>query len=65
MPSTYSKGKFDIAGFSAGIVDKKKILYKHKINKNNLILAVPSSGLHSNGFSLVRHILKKKKNKYI
>ncbi len=61
MPSTYSKGKFDIAGFSAGIVDKKKILYKHKIKKNNLILAVPSSGLHSNGFSLVRHILKKKK----
>jgi len=61
MPSTYSKGKFDIAGFSAGIVEKKKILYKHKIKKNNLILAVPSSGLHSNGFSLVRHILKKKK----
>ena len=61
MPDTYSKGKFDIAGFCAGIVEKKKILHKHKINKNNLILAVPSSGLHSNGFSLVRHILKKKK----
>ena len=61
MPGTYSKGKFDIAGFCAGIVEKKKILHKHKINKNNLILAVPSSGLHSNGFSLVRHILKKKK----
>ena len=61
MPGTYSKGKFDIAGFCAGIVEKKKILHKHKINKNNLILAVPSSGLHSNGFSLVRYILKKKK----
>ena len=61
MPDTYLKGKFDIAGFCAGIVEKKKILHKHKINKNNLILAVPSSGLHSNGFSLVRHILKKKK----
>ena len=61
MPDTYSKGKFDIAGFCAGIVEEKKILHKHKINKNNLILAVPSSGLHSNGFSLVRHILKKKK----
>ncbi len=61
MPGTYSKGKFDIAGFSLGVVDKKKILLKDKIKKNNLILAVPSSGLHSNGFSLVRHILSEKK----
>ena len=61
MPGTYSKGKFDIAGFSVGIVDKKKILLKKKIKKNNLILAIPSNGLHSNGFSLVRHIIKKKK----
>ncbi len=61
MPETYSTGKFDIAGFSVGIVERKKILYKNKINKNNLILAVPSSGLHSNGFSLVRYVLKKKK----
>ncbi len=61
MPGTYEKGKFDIAGFAVGIVDKKKILNKSKIKKNNLILAVPSSGLHSNGFSLVRNIIKKKK----
>jgi phosphoribosylaminoimidazole synthetase len=61
MPGTYSKGKFDIAGFSVGIVDKKKILNKSKIKLNDLILAVPSSGIHSNGYSLVRHILKKKK----
>ena len=61
MPGTYSKGKFDIAGFSLGVVDKKKILLKHKIKKNNLILAIPSSGLHSNGFSLVRYIINKKK----
>ena len=61
MPGTYSKGKFDIAGFSVGIVDKKKILNKTKIKPNDLILAIPSSGLHSNGFSLVRYILKKKK----
>tara|TARA_Y100000816_G_scaffold155795_1_gene111143 strand:+ start:694 stop:1719 length:1026 start_codon:yes stop_codon:yes gene_type:complete len=61
MPGTYSKGKFDIAGFSLGVVDKKKILFKHKIKKNNLILAIPSSGLHSNGFSLVRYIINKKK----
>jgi len=61
MPGTYDKGKFDIAGFAVGIVDKKKILHKKKVKINDLILAVPSSGLHSNGFSLVREILKKKK----
>ena len=61
MPETYEKGKFDIAGFAVGIVDEKKILDKRKIKKNDLVLAVPSSGLHSNGFSLVRYLLKKKK----
>ena len=61
MPDTYAKGKFDIAGFAVGITDKKKILNKNKIKKGNLILAVPSSGLHSNGYSLVRHLLKVKK----
>jgi len=61
MPGTYEKNKFDIAGFAVGIVDKKKILNKKKIKKNNLILAVPSSGIHSNGYSLVRHLLNKKK----
>ena len=62
MPDTYEKGKFDIAGFAVGIVDQKKILNKNKIKVNDLILAIPSSGLHSNGYSLVRHIIKKKKN---
>ena len=61
MPDTYEKDKFDIAGFSVGIVDKKKILTKNKIKKNNLILAVPSNGVHSNGYSLIRYILNKKK----
>ncbi len=61
MPGTYEKGKFDIAGFAVGIVDQKKILNANKIKKNDLILAVPSNGLHSNGFSLVRHLLKVKK----
>ena len=61
MPGTYEKGKFDIAGFAVGIVEAKKILYKKKIKINNLLLAVPSNGLHSNGFSLVRRILEKKK----
>ena len=61
MPGTYSKGKFDIAGFSVGLVDKKKILDKSKIRINDLIIGIPSSGIHSNGFSLVRYIIKKKK----
>ena len=63
MPGTYSKGKFDIAGFSVGIVDRKKILDKSKIKSNDLILAIPSNGIHSNGYSLIRSILKKKKIK--
>ncbi len=61
MPGTYEKGKFDIAGFAVGLVDESKILKKNKIKNNDLILAVPSSGLHSNGYSLVRSIIAKKK----
>ncbi len=61
MPGTYEKGKFDIAGFSVGIVDEKKILQKEKIKLDDLILAIPSSGIHSNGYSLVRNIIHQKK----
>ena len=61
MPGIYSKNNFDIAGFSVGIVSKKKILSKNNVKSNNIILAIPSSGLHSNGFSLVRSILKETK----
>jgi len=61
MPGTYEKDKLDIAGFSVGIVDEKKILHNKKIKKNDLILAIPSSGIHSNGYSLVRHVIFKKK----
>ena len=58
MPGIYSKDKFDLAGFSVGIVSKKKILDKRKVKNNNIVLAIPSNGLHSNGYSLVRSILK-------
>ncbi len=60
MPGTYEKNKFDIAGFAVGLVEQKKILNKNNIKENNLILAIPSSGLHSNGYSLVRNIIKRK-----
>ena len=61
MPDTFEKNKFDIAGFAVGLVDESKILKNNRIKKNDLVLAVPSSGLHSNGYSLVRYILKKNK----
>jgi phosphoribosylformylglycinamidine cyclo-ligase len=61
MPDTYEKGKFDIAGFAVGVVGKNQILRKNKIKTNDLILAIPSSGLHSNGYSLVRYLLSQKK----
>ena len=60
MPGIYSKDKFDLAGFSVGIVSKK-LLDKNKVNIDDVVLAIPSSGIHSNGFSLVRTILKKNK----
>ncbi len=61
MPGTYEKGKFDIAGFAVGVVDQNKILNKSKIKNGDSIIAIPSSGIHSNGYSLVRDILHKKK----
>ncbi len=61
MPGTYGKNKFDLAGFSVGLVSKKKLITKDKVKNKNIILAVPSSGLHSNGFSLVRKVLKNSK----
>ena len=70
MPGTYAKGKFDIAGFAVGIVDGNKVLDKRNSKKDDLILAVPSNGIHSNGYSLVRYVLKKnninfKNNKFL
>ena len=65
MPETYEKGKFDLAGFAVGLVEKKNLLTKNKIKRGNIILAIPSSGLHSNGYSLIHYLLKKKKNYYL
>ena len=59
MPGTYSKNKFDLAGFSLGIVESKKLLKKNNIKPDDIIMAVPSNGLHSNGYSMVRNILSK------
>ena len=61
MPGVYSKDKFDLAGFSVGIVSKKKILSKKNVKNKDIVLAIPSNGIHSNGYSLVRKIIGKKK----
>jgi phosphoribosylformylglycinamidine cyclo-ligase len=58
MPGIYDNDKFDLAGFSVGIVSKKKLLHKRKVSNGNIVLAIPSSGIHSNGYSLIRSILK-------
>jgi phosphoribosylformylglycinamidine cyclo-ligase len=61
MPGIYDDNKFDLAGFSVGIVSKKKLLHKKNVKSGDVILAIPSSGVHSNGYSLVRSILENKK----
>jgi len=61
MPGVYDSNKFDLAGFSVGLVSKKKLLNKNRVKENDIILAIPSSGLHSNGFSLIRALIKKDK----
>ncbi|KJS84805.1 MAG: phosphoribosylaminoimidazole synthetase [Peptococcaceae bacterium BICA1-8] len=56
MPGFYSEGEYDIAGFVVGVVDKSQIIDGSKIKPGDVILGFPSSGLHSNGFSLVRKV---------
>lgn len=56
MPGFYPENEYDLAGFSVGVVDKAKILDNTKITSGDVIIALPSSGVHSNGFSLVRKV---------
>jgi phosphoribosylformylglycinamidine cyclo-ligase len=57
MPGFYDEGKYDIAGFSVGIVDRKKIIDGRKIREGDALLGLASSGAHTNGFSLIRKVL--------
>lgn len=57
MPGMYGEGEYDIAGFTVGIVDKKKIIDGRSIAPGDAVLGFASSGVHSNGFSLVRKLL--------
>lgn len=56
MPDFYSEGEYDMAGFSVGIVDKEKIITGEKVREGNVIVGIASSGIHSNGYSLVRKV---------
>ena len=56
MPGFYPVDEYDLAGFSVGVVDKKKILDNKKMKEGDVIIAIPSTGVHSNGFSLVRKV---------
>lgn len=57
MPGMYKQGEYDIAGFCVGVVEKDKIINGDKIKAGDKIIGIASSGLHSNGYSLVRKVL--------
>ncbi len=62
MPGFYSVEEYDLAGFSVGAVDKSKVLDNSKVQEGDVIIALPSSGVHSNGFSLVRKVFDVENN---
>ncbi len=62
MPGFYPVDEYDLAGFTVGVVDKDKIIDNSKMKAGDAIVALPSSGVHSNGFSLVRKIFDVEKN---
>ncbi len=57
MPGFYPEDEYDLAGYCTGIVDKEKMISMDSVNEGDLLIALPSSGVHSNGFSLVRSII--------
>lgn len=62
MPDFYQDGEYDMAGFSVGVVDKNKMITGDNIKEGNKIIGIPSSGIHSNGYSLVRKVFFEKMN---
>lgn len=58
MPGMYENGEYDIAGFTTGVVEKSKLIDGTKVEVGDVLLGIESSGVHSNGFSLVRKIIK-------
>ncbi len=62
MPGMYAKGDFDLAGFSVGVAEKSEMDRVSKVQKGDFLVALPSSGIHSNGYSLVRKLFFEKLN---
>ena len=62
MPDMYQGNHYDLAGYTTGVVDKNKMIDKNNVSKGDIILGLPSSGIHSNGYSLVRKVFLKDHN---
>lgn len=62
MPGFYKEDEYDLAGFAVGVVEKSKIIDGSKVKEGDFLIGLPSSGVHSNGFSLIRNIVFNKKN---
>lgn len=62
MSGFYQNGEYDIAGFAVGVVEKKNLITSSRVKVGDILIGLPSSGLHSNGFSLVRKIIFERKN---
>ncbi len=63
MPNHYTKDNFDLVGFAMGINERKNVIDGSKVRENNVILALPSSGFHSNGYSLINRIISSKNDR--
>ena len=57
MPGLYAPGHFDLAGFACGVVERSEMLGAHRVAEGDAIVGIPSSGVHSNGYSLVRALV--------
>ena len=64
MPGMYAEDEYDIAGFSVGVVEKSKLIDGSKVEVGDTIVGIASSGVHSNGFSLVRRIINESMDTY-
>ena len=62
MPDMYQGNHYDLAGYTTGVVDKNKMLQKENVIQGNVVIGLPSSGIHSNGYSLVRKVFFKDNN---
>ena len=61
MPDVYAEGDFDVAGFAVGVVELKRAIDPMRVQRGDVVIGLASDGVHSNGYSLVRKILKKKR----